>query len=110
MNKERIVRTVAFAIVVEFINKIFPLFIVFYVIRNLGKAAFGYAQFGIAMMEISLPFIILGYNVFGSIQVGKFRDQPERLGDVIGSIMSLKVIHGLVVLAVLALKIGRAHV
>ena len=99
--KKRLSLTLAAGISVEILNKIVPLIILHFAQSRLGLAAFGYAQFGLAAMEMAIPFITFGYNNYGAIQVGQHRDDPAYISSLMSNIITLKLLHALVIFGML---------
>ena len=99
--KKRLSLTLAAGVSIELLNKLAPLIILHWAQTRLGLAAFGYAQFGLATMEMAIPFIAFGYNNYGSIQVGQHRDDPPRISGLMSNIIALKIMHALVIFAML---------
>ena len=97
MHKKRLSVSVLLLLAVEIINKVFPLYIIHYVQKKLGVESFGYAQFGISVIEMSIPFIVFGYSNYGSIELGRYKDQYEKSRRLISSIFMLKLIHACLV-------------
>ena len=65
---------------------------------RLGIEQFGYALFGITVIELVLPIITFGYNQYATIAGGK---DPGLLSKLMSSVFLLKLIHFLVLLGFL---------
>lgn len=98
LHKKRISITILTGLFVEFLNKIAPLVIFHLAQKRLGLEKFGYALFGISVIELVIPFITFGYNQYGTIAAGK---DPERIRKLMSNIFVLKFIHLLILLAFL---------
>lgn len=96
MDKKRIATTVSSGILVEILNKIAPLVILFIIQRRLGIDAFGYAMFGISMVELFLPLVVFGYGHYGSIELSKLKHSPHKAGQLISNIIILRSIHAII--------------
>jgi PST family polysaccharide transporter len=94
--KHRLSKTLSLSLFAEFINKISPLLIMYFVLRRIGVSEFGEAQFGISLIEMTIGFVVFGYSAYGSIEVGKIRRSNDALPVLIANIWTLRVIHTLV--------------
>jgi O-antigen/teichoic acid export membrane protein len=74
---------------------------------RLGLEAFGTAQFGIAFVETCIPRVAFGYRIYGSLEVGANRDRPEAVGSAVSSVMTLRFLHLVASLAIIALLIAQ---
>lgn len=101
IHKKRLSITVAASVLVELLSKVMPIIIVHYAQRNLGLTAFGFAQFGIAAFELFLPFVYCGYNNFGSVEMGRIRNDPGKIRELISNVMALKLAHAVILLAMI---------
>ena len=91
LNKKRISLTVGFSVFSEVVNKLLPLYLVHFAQKTLGVPGLGFAQFGITVIEITIPFITFGYNNYGIVKAGQIKDDPEAVGRLIGKIMLMKL-------------------
>ena len=96
--KRRIITTLGSGVVVEILNKIAPLLIIFLAQSKLGLESFGYALFGISVMEVAVAWVNFGYSNYGIIEVQK---GPKVLASVFPSVVILKSLHFLIVTLVL---------
>lgn len=101
MDKKRIATTVSSGILVEVLNKIAPLVILFIIQRRLGIDSFGFAMFGISMVELFLPLVVFGYGHYGSVELSKLRNSPYKAGQLISNIITLRSIHAIILTVVL---------
>ncbi len=101
--KKRISITVFSGLIVEILNKIAPLIIIHIAQKRLGIEKFGYALFGISVIELVLPVISFGYNQYGVIAAGK---DPSAIPKLMSSIFVLKLGHCIGLLACLYLFFG----
>lgn len=101
MHKKRIAKSLIISVAVEAINKISPILVLYVVSVKLGVERFGFAQFSITLIEAAIPFIVFGYLIVGSKDIARLKSQPEKLGVLISSIMSLKFLHALIATVVL---------
>lgn len=90
IHTKRISITVLSGVIIELLNKIAPLIIIHFAQRRLGIENFGYALFGLTVIEVAVPFIVFGYNQVGIIEGGK---NPERISTLISNIFLLKTLH-----------------
>lgn len=97
MDIRRISVTVLSGILIEFFNKIAPLLIIFVIQRRLGMESFGFAMFGISMVELFLPLIVFGYSHYGSVYLSKIQHSTETAGKLISDIIFLRLIHAFLI-------------
>ena len=102
MHKKRLSVSVLLLLLVEIVNKVFPLYIIHFVQKKLGVEGFGYAHFGISIIEMAVPFIVFGYHNFGSIELGRSNEDAEKTRKLISSIFILKLFHAALVFAFLS--------
>ncbi len=70
--------------------------------RKVGIEGFGYAQFGISIIEVAIPLVVAGYNNYGTVTIGALgRNDSGKIGALIGDILALKLIHACVVFGML---------
>ncbi len=98
LHKKRISITILTGLFVEFLNKIAPLVIIHIAQKRLGLEKFGYALFGISVIELVIPFITFGYNQYGTITAGR---EPESIRKLMSNIFVLKFLHLLFLLGFL---------
>lgn len=101
IQSKRLSFTLLANLVTEIFLKFIPLLMIHLGQRRLGLEAFGYAQFGIALIETVLPFIPAGYNNYGTVRLGQIRDDVTGIRRLISNMVALKLIHALVVLGML---------
>lgn len=93
IHKKRLTITLAASLSVEALSKIVPLLTLYFAQKRLGVTAFGFAQFGIAVIEMAIPFITFGYNNYGSVLLGQMQGQPQAIKALIGRIVCAKLLH-----------------
>lgn len=103
VQKRRLATTIVAAMMVEVANKIFPLIVIHFAQAQLGVAAFGFAQFGIHLVDFAIPFVVFGYHTAGSILIGTAKDASERIGAIIGWITGAKLINAVIAAIILQL-------
>ncbi|MBI2603652.1 MAG: hypothetical protein HYW48_11425 [Deltaproteobacteria bacterium] len=96
--KKRVSIAVLSGLLVEMLNKVAPLIIIHFAQKRLGIEKFGFALFGISVIELVTPFIVFGYNQFGILAAGKNQVSMDRL---IGNMWFLKCFHFLLLLVFL---------
>lgn len=101
-NYKRIGVTLSSGFLVEIFNKFVPFILYSFALRKLGADAFGFALFGISIIEASIPFIQWGYNTRGSVSIGKAKGDRQQISEIISNIMPIKMAGGFVVFTVLA--------
>lgn len=98
INRRRISVAVASGLLLEVINKISPLLILYHVQKTLGLAGFGWAQYQIALFESIQPFISYGFINYAIAQAGPQKNVRQAAGDLYSHIFVLKVVNSLLVL------------
>ena len=93
MHFRRLSLSIFMTVLVEIFNKIYPLVIFRFVIDRIGYESFGTAQFGISLVELSVPFITFGYHDYSSIRVGQSRDRNQEIRQVFTHTLLLKIFH-----------------
>ena len=95
--KRRIAKSLLGAGIGEIVNKIFPLIILHIVVSRLTVEGFGYAQFGVWIVDLANFFVIFGYQTPLSIEVGKLGDDRPKIGALVSEAIAIKLIHAIVV-------------
>lgn len=92
-----------FSVCVECINKLVPLIVINFAQKRLGVESFGYAQVGIALLEITIPFVIWGYHNYGIIELGNLKatNNLNQASVLISNIIGAKFIHALLAYVIL---------
>lgn len=101
LTQRRLSITVAFGLTVEVLNKIIPLAAIHIAQERIGIEGFGFAQFGISVYEVLIPFITFGYNYFGIIEMGRNPDDVSRIKSLISRIIAAKLAHALIIFLLL---------
>ncbi|RYZ56781.1 MAG: hypothetical protein EOP07_11680, partial [Proteobacteria bacterium] len=93
MNLQRIKLTLLLVSLGELVNKIIPLLLIRLGQDRLGLHALGEAQFGIYIVELFLPVMTWGFELYGPISLRAVekgsRDWKERIGQIVGTRMLL---------------------
>lgn len=110
VNKKRLSFTTAFSLGVEVFAKIVPLLVLHFAQKALGVKAFGLSQYGIALVEIAIPFVIFGYHNYGAVLVGQVSKEPGKIARLISNITCLKLLHAVVTLGFMTLVLGASEV
>jgi len=105
-TQRRLSITVAFGLAVEILNKIVPLAAIHIAQDRIGIEGFGFAQFGISVYEVLIPFIAFGYHHFGIIEMGRNQDEPGRIKILISRIVAAKLVHAFIIFALLFSVVG----
>jgi O-antigen/teichoic acid export membrane protein len=106
VSRRRLSITVAIGLTVEVLNKIIPLAAIHIAQERIGIEGFGFAQFGISVYEILIPFITFGYNYFGIIEMGRNQDAGSRIKSLISRIIAAKLAHALIIFVLLFSVVG----
>ena len=89
----RLTTTLVAGLSAEIANKIFPLVIIHYAQSRLGMERFGYAQFGIYLVDLFLPVVVWGYQMLGSIRTGEEHGAGRSPGAFAGTLITMRLIH-----------------
>jgi O-antigen/teichoic acid export membrane protein len=93
MNLQRIKLTLLLVSLGELVNKIIPLLLIRLGQDRLGLHALGEAQFGIYIVELFLPVMTWGFELYGPISLRGIdkgsQDWKERIGQIVGTRMLL---------------------
>jgi O-antigen/teichoic acid export membrane protein len=106
IHKKRVTASLAVNLGVEVINKIAPFIILHVALKRLGVERFGYAQFGISLVDFMLPLVTFGYQIFGSIEIGRLKSKITDVEQLVSDIFYLKLIHATVAFTLLMLFVG----
>jgi PST family polysaccharide transporter len=97
LQQKSIAMKIAINIFSECCNKLTPIVTLYYVPRILGVEQFGYAQFAINLIELTLPLIVFGYVMVGAIEIGMAKNSPLRARAIVTNIFYLRILHAVVV-------------
>ena len=98
INHRRISLSIASGLLLEIINKISPILILYHAQKSLGLADFGWAQFQLALFEVVQPFVTYGFPNFALAAVAEDKDQSPAVSQGLFShILVLKVFNALLV-------------
>lgn len=106
MEKQRVSKALILNLVSEGVNKLVPLVIFVVVAKRLGVESFGFSQYGITLFELSFPLIILGYNHYGAVLMGRHADNPSYQNQLFSDFLALKLAQAL---GVWILALGVTH-
>lgn len=95
-------RNAAMLFVVSMLNYVMPLILIPYLARVLGLEHFGVYAFGMSIYLIGMMLIDYGFPVQGLYAITEHRNDPERVGRLLGGMMAIK----LALFAALALMLG----
>lgn len=105
---KRLSITIIAGICVEAINRLIPLFMIHFAQKKIGVEGFGFAQYGISLIELVIPLVVFGYNTWGTVQIGKIANQKREMSQLVSNVLSLKLIHALAVCTALLFAIHSA--
>jgi len=94
IHRRRLGLSIASGLMMEGLNKISPLLILYHAQKHLGLAAFGSAQLGIAWLEIVQPLVAFGYANYAVASISRGQDSAP----LMSHITTLKIIQMLLVL------------
>lgn len=77
---------------VELLNKVAPLFILYIAQKRLGLEGLSYALFGIATVDFIMPFITCGYTMYGIVHFNASDDQKSLVNHING----IRMVHAVV--------------
>jgi O-antigen/teichoic acid export membrane protein len=101
MQGKRIFLGLTGQILAEFVNKVVPLVILHYVIVRIGAEAYGFAQFGMSILDLAIPFVVLGYAHVASVDIGKHKDDTQAIAKIISETIALRLFGAAIVAVVL---------
>ena len=91
-QKKRIRYAVSAGMLLEVLNKIFPILLIRFVHSRVGTENFGIAQFAISVIELTIPFVLFGYDQSCAIQLNKLgRTDQEAKSQLFSSVVVLRV-------------------
>jgi len=99
INRRRLSLTIASGLIVETINKVSPLLILHHAQKYLGLAAFGWAQYGVALLETLQPLVAFGYTNYAMAEVGRAGGAMDRCRQLFSHMTVLKILHAVLVIA-----------
>ncbi|MDQ3233063.1 MAG: hypothetical protein M3Q07_14700, partial [Pseudobdellovibrionaceae bacterium] len=94
IHRRRLGISIASGLLMEGLNKISPLLILYHAQKYLGLAAFGSAQFGMAWLEIIQPLVAFGYTSYAVASISRGHDSAPLLSHI----TSLKLVQMLLVM------------
>ncbi len=101
MQLSRIVRSLAGGFFAEIVNKLVPLLILRYVVREIGIEGFGLAQFGYWLIDVAIAFVVFGYTSLAAIELGQNQGKPDEQARIISEVLGLKCLHAVLATACL---------
>ncbi len=93
VKKKRIATTLIAGSIAELVNKLFPLVIIHYAQTKLGMESFGYAQFGMLLVDLTIPFVVYGYQNYTSIEIGRNKDNKDYISKLLSNVIFIRLIH-----------------
>ena len=93
MQLSRIVRSLAGGFFAEIVNKLVPLLILRFVVREIGIEGFGLAQFSYWLIDVAIAFVVFGYTSLAAVELGQNQDKPEVQARIISEVLGLKCLH-----------------
>ena len=96
VNRKRLGFAIASGFALDVVNKISPLLILHHAQKFLGLAAFGGAQWMIAIVETMQPLVTFGYNNYAMAEISQSDSSPKTARQLLARVGLLKLIHLLV--------------
>lgn len=97
MNVGRIKLTLLLVSLAELFNKLIPLFVIRIGQNRLGIESLGQAQFAIYIVELFLPIMAWGFDVYGPISLRKFTVGSEEWKTRLSDLMTTRLLLSLIV-------------
>lgn len=101
MNLRRIKLTFLFVSLAELVNKIIPFLLIRVGQSRLGLENLGHAQFAIYIVELFLPVMTWGFELFGPISLRTVDPRSDEWRERIGRIIGTRIFLGIIVYGVL---------
>lgn len=98
INRRRLSLNLATGLLMETINKISPLLILHHAQKYLGLSGFGWAQYGLALLETLQPFVAYGYTNYAIAEIAREGGILQRCSQLFSSIAVLKTMHALLLI------------
>jgi len=113
-DRRRILGNMASLFTLQGANYLLPLITLPYLVRVLGPGKFGLIVFAQAFIQYFVVLANYGFNLSATREVAVHRDDPQKLGEIVSSVVTIKVLlafAGWVLLAaiVLAISAFRKH-
>lgn len=92
MGKESIVSNIFNLLLLQGINYIMPLVTFPYLVRVLGVDQYGILSLSLAVTSYFVLITDYGFNLSATRQVSIYRDNPQKINEIFGSILIIKLI------------------
>ncbi|MEZ5651348.1 MAG: oligosaccharide flippase family protein [Burkholderiaceae bacterium] len=89
--RHSVIRNTAMLFGVTVLNYVMPLVLIPFLTRVLGVEQYGVYAFGMSLYLIGMLVIDYGFPVHGLFSVTESRDDPERVGRLLGSMLIIKL-------------------
>lgn len=90
-DRKRLLSNMASLFTLQGANYVLPLVTLPYLVRVLGPEKFGLIAFAQAFIQYFVVATDYGFNLSATRDVAVHRDDPEKLGEIVSAVMSIKV-------------------
>jgi PST family polysaccharide transporter len=90
-DRKRLMSNMASLFTLQGANYVLPLVTLPYLVRVLGPEKFGLIAFAQAFIQYFVVATDYGFNLSATRDVAVHRDDPEKLGEIVSAVMSIKV-------------------
>jgi PST family polysaccharide transporter len=111
-ERRRLLGNMASLFTLQGANYLLPLITLPYLVRVLGPEKFGLIAFAQAFIQYFVVLTDYGFNLSATREVAVHRDDPHKLGEIIGAVMGIKValaLAGAVLLCIMVMAIPTFH-
>lgn len=111
-DRKRLLGNMASLFTLQGANYLLPLVTLPYLVRVLGPEKFGLIAFSQAFIQYFVVATDYGFNLSATREIAVHRDNPEKLGEIVSAVLTIKValfLAGALILAALVASIPTFH-
>lgn len=112
-DRKRLMSNMASLFTLQGANYVLPLVTLPYLVRVLGPEKFGLIAFAQAFIQYFVVATDYGFNLSATREIAVHRDNPEKLGEIVSAVLTIKIalfLAGALILAALVASIPTFHV
>lgn len=112
-DRKRLLSNMASLFTLQGANYVLPLVTLPYLVRVLGPEKFGLIAFAQAFIQYFVVATDYGFNLSATREIAVHRDNPEKLGEIVSAVLTIKIalfLAGALILAALVASIPTFHV
>ncbi|MDD2748533.1 flippase [Acidithiobacillus sp.] len=112
-DRKRLLGNMASLFTLQGANYLLPLVTLPYLVRVLGPEKFGLIAFSQAFIQYFVVATDYGFNLSATREIAVHRDNPEKLGEIVSAVLTIKIalfLAGALILAALVATIPTFHV